>query len=215
MSGSLRHRGAFFLLATAAMLAAGCTPNESSLFIRQCQALPADTCEVEADPSAPFNPRGVLDVAFAAGYSCSLLVGNQLVTRGDPDRLRTETSRVQIYSAEVTLMNSAGGSLGQSTRTTSGFVDPSTGAEPGYGLADVLMIDSAPAVGDVVVQVVLQGRTLGGTELTTAPWNFPIHVCNGCLCDRSTCGKAGDPAKNCHVGTDALVDCRLNLPGCP
>ena len=217
MSGSLRHRGAFFLFATTAavMLASGCAPNESSLFIRQCQAVPQDTCEVTADPTAFSRPSGVLDIAFAARYSCPLLVGNQLVTRGDPDRLRTETSRVQIYSADVTLLNTTGGSLGEFSTQTSGFVDPSTGAQPGYGLADVVLINAMPAVGDVVAQVVLHGRTLGGLELTTGEWKFPIHICQGCLCDRSTCASTDMPPKNCHIGTDAPVDCRFGLAGCP
>jgi hypothetical protein len=216
MSGSLKHRGAFFLLAIAPVtLALGCAPNESSLFIRQCQVVPQDTCEVTADPSAAFKPSGILDVAFAGRYTCPLLVGNQLVTRGDPDLLRTETSRVEITSADVTLLGQGGGSLGKHSNPASGFIDPSTGAQPGYGLVQVVLIDSTPAVGDVVAQVVLHGRTLGGTELTTGEWKFPIHICQGCLCDTSTCGATDAPPTNCHVGTDAPVDCRLKLAGCP
>lgn len=248
MSASLRHAGAFFLFATtAAILAPGCVDNESSLYIRQCLHVPTSTCEVKPDPSSEFDTMGILDTSFGTPdkngtvvpvpYTCPLLVGNQLVARGDPDRVRTETSRITIYGADVTVMDPTNailtrsdGSAAQFFTPTSGFVDPGMGAQPGFGVASIEMIDPALALDlrkevektgfeqQVVVSVVLRGRTLGGNEISSAPWNFPIRVCKGCLCNLGPCINASGsdmPADNCHAGIDDPVDCRLGLVGCP
>jgi len=246
MSGSLRRLGAFFFLATTGvMLSPGCATNESSLFIRQCQLVPPTTCEVKADSTAVFLFSGTLDTSFGTldknntlvpnAYSCPLLVGNQLVERGDPDRLRTETSRIEVYGADITVTDNSeavltrsDGSAAKFFTWTSGFVDPGTGTAPGFGLAQVEMIDPALALDlrrevektgfeqEVVAHVVLHGRTLGGSELTSAPWTFPIRVCKGCLCDLAPClGSTSDmPAANCRPGLDSTVDCRLGFSSC-
>src|SRR5262245_28781061 len=89
---TLRRAVACALLpAAGVMRAPACVDNESSLVIRAClDALPPD-CEIQADPSSPFNPHGVFDLVYQSSYGCALLVGNQVVRRGDSDTLRTET----------------------------------------------------------------------------------------------------------------------------
>lgn len=222
MSPSLRRVGAMFFLTTAAaVVAPACADNESSIYIRSCMVTPSDTCAVEVDPTAAMQSSGVFDVSFpislAKGYVGALLVANQLVRRGDPDRLRTETSKLEIYGADITVRNTsdatltrANGSSAEFFTAAAGFADASSGMTAGLGFVFITMIDPGLAADlrsqilasgqdqDVVVDVIIRGRTLGGTELTSWDWYFPIHVCNGCLC-----GCADAAVDNCHPGTDS------------
>ncbi|MFO0756030.1 MAG: hypothetical protein U0359_06045 [Byssovorax sp.] len=232
MVRSLRRLGALvFLGAAVGSFMPGCATNASSLFIRQCQKVPADTCEVTADTSSAFISEGVLDVAFGRDYSCPLLVGNQLVPRGDPNKVRTETSRVTIYGADVRILDANGdpvanasGDAAEFFTPTSGFADPGTSTAPGLGLANVVLLDVQTAAAQLdahpggvllISGVTLHGRTLGGNELTSEEWQFPIQVIpRTSSCDLSPCvnGDTDKPKANCHMGLDDAVDCRL---GCP
>ena len=52
------------------------------------------------------------------------------------------------------------------------------------------------------MEVIARGRTLGGTEIESAPFSFPITICQGCTCS--------DP---CDGISDAKADCRFGLDG--
>jgi hypothetical protein len=223
MRQSLQRAGAFLLLTVATgVLGTSCVANESSMFIRACLFLPVDTCKVTFDSSTTTRLAGTLDPA-QGDYSCPLLVGNQLVARGDSKQLRTETSRIEIHTAVVTIYDS----IKSTTYTTysvpaSGFVDPGTSAQPGFGGADVLLLDRVTArqhQGETLLSgVVLQGRTLGGLELETAEWTFPITVTGAeQLCNLTPClpgvKTTEMPTATCHGGIDSEADCRLGC-GC-
>jgi hypothetical protein len=232
MSRWLGRAGAAVVLASSgALIAPGCASNESSMYVRAALHVPPSTCEVLADPTAPALNNGVFDVTLAGSYSASLLIANQLVRRGDPDRLRTETSKVELYGADVTVLSNNNTTLtrssGQAAKfftAASGFADASSGVAPGLGIVSVTLIDPALAQDlaaeiastniqqDVVASVVVRGRTLGGLEVESWDWPFPIHVCAGCLCDRAPCqgDSATEPEANCRPGLDDMVDCRLS-----
>ncbi|MEO5731990.1 MAG: hypothetical protein ABI134_28625 [Byssovorax sp.] len=226
MRQSLQRVGAFFVLTAAAgVLGTSCVDNESSMFIRGCLAFPADSCTVSPDASAKQLFSGVLDPA-QADFSCPLLLGNQLVARGDSKQVRTETSRIVIHSAVVTIYDSTKGQTFQTfTVPASGFIDPGTTASPGLGAANVLMLDRVTArahAGETLLSgVILQGRTLGGLELETAEWTFPIQVvAPSSLCNISPClpGSTNTdmPKETCHPGNNTITDCRQGcvcLPG--
>ena len=197
------------LAAAAGLLAPACADNESTLFIRDC--IPATFQQqlgcVTPEPSDATNPilAGRLDLAFRNSYSCALRVGNQLVEQGSDTQIRTETSRVTLYAADVRItdlagepISYAGGGAVEFSVPVSGFVDPGTGEDAGYGYANVLMIDTATAeaIGqtvagasgqpvDVLAGIIVYGRTLGGQELETPEWFFPINVCIGCACSET------------------------------
>src|SRR5688572_26794596 len=86
-----------FIAAGGSVMAPACAPNEGSMIARACLAVD-DVCSVEYNPSTPFYSKGALDTAFASQYECALLVANQLVARGDPNKLRVETSRIHLLS---------------------------------------------------------------------------------------------------------------------
>ncbi len=205
------------LLVGMAMATIGCTDTGSTIFIRQVLVRDAeDQCIVRADPTGLFTGSGFLDTSLGDGaYQAAMLVGNQLTRRGDEDTLRTETGRVQFYEAEIEVYDYAGGLLNEYTMPVSGFADPATGTEPGWGVVNATLVDSGSAAaaagggGQVVVsRVRLYAVSLGGEEVETAPWDFPVFVCSGCLAciEPDTC--EDDRLKICNLGQDASPDCR-------
>lgn len=224
-----RHVGTLaLLLAGGSVLGPGCAENNSSMFIKGAMVVPTDSCTVKADSSATTQFRGLLDTALASEHHGVLLVGNQLVRRGNAATIRTETSRITLFSADVVVLDSGGSTLSEFSVPVSGFVDPGSTSEPGFGAASVVMVDAAAATAalgggtgpvEVVANVILHGRTLGGTDVDTGEWQYPIDICNGCSVffpadadDPSRlgvdCDVRGDAPLNCHMGIDDPVDCR-------
>jgi hypothetical protein len=222
---------AALVAACTGLLAPACAENESSLFIRAC--VPKTFTEEAGCSATPdgdvFLGTGNLDLVFQTSYSCSLLIGNQVVERGSSDQLRTETSRITLYAADVRLTDLAGASLSYSDGSAaefstpiSGFVDPGSGSDAGYGIAEVLLIDAggAEAIGasvaasgttDILANVIVYGRTLGGQELETPEWAFPVRVCIGCACSTPADDDCNLPTKNPEpvCSTDQFNDCRV------
>lgn len=212
-------RGAFAIVLLGlfvAALAPACVDNESSLLIRN---VAAHSCDLITTDS-PEIGQGYLDTRYQCGYSAFLIIGNQLVKRGDDNKLQTETSRVEIKGADVQVLSSDGEVLGQFSVPAVGFVDPANNTNPGYGITEVLLVDGQTAqaldsagVSYVVAHVIVRGRTLGGQDLTTAPFDFPINVCNGCLCaappDDDCLDPQSTPTEQCLITQDKAFDCRF------
>lgn len=218
--GSLMTLGAFGLV-----LGPGCADNRSSIYTIGALVIPQDTCEVTADDGSAFLPAGRLDTAFSKEYWVPLLLGNQLVSRGNAATLRTETSRVTLYEAIVRLTDTEGNDIADGTfaAPVSGFIDPSSGTEPSFGAVAVTLIDGkiGPqlAPNQYVANVIVRGETLGNIEVATDEWAFPITVCNGCSVDfvadgddpttpAFDCDVREEAPSYCRKGMDAPVDCR-------
>jgi hypothetical protein len=161
------------------------------------------------------------------------------VARSDLKQLKTETSRVQLQGAEVRVESISGTSTVQEANFTvpgNGFVDPSSGDTPSFGLMGTVLIDSATGlrmqsalkmaggVKRLTAHVKVFGRTLGGLSVESGEWLFPINVCYGCLVSFPAdaivadvkprqCGGATTTAvaAPCDLGQDDSVDCRLCL----
>jgi len=218
--------------------ASACADNESSIFIRQVLVPSGSDCTYSADPGGAALALGVMDLAFTREYWAGLLVGNQLVARGASDQLRTETARFRAEGAEVEIETTSGDLVQSFTVPVSGFADPSGGTEPGWGVVHAVLIDGttgqslaagfaegerSPVVGRVVVVVKVFGRTLGGREVESGEFRFPISVCYGCLvsfppdatdpdlptpnCANVGTGSSGEVP--CYVGQDEPIDCRV------
>jgi hypothetical protein len=232
-------RGAFaagFIAAAAVLSTSGCAENRSSLFVRAVMMVTPPECIVKADPSATILLGGYMDLALTDTYRAALLVGNQLVRRGSRDQLRTETARVTLRGAEVRVRTARGALLREFTVDGTGFVDPGTSEEPGYGVMYAPLIPPGTAGlrpdTTVVVSVRVYGETLGGTEIESGDLSFPVSLCEGCLV--SFPPQADDPAQSgyqcidqfsassatgggaqlsedavpCWIGQDSYVDCR-------
>jgi hypothetical protein len=163
-----------------------------------------------------------------------ILVGNQLIGRGDPSNTRAEPNRVHLNGAVIRVMEPNGGLIAEFTSLATGFADIQQNNNPDYGVMAVIGIDAPTAqtlrgqVGDGAKQVILQmkafGKTLGGVDLESSEYQFPLRVCNGCLVNFSTAdtqAAAGEQCSGalvagggttqlpCFVGQDEPVPCQL------
>jgi hypothetical protein len=210
-----------------ALAAPACVDNNVTLFIRQVQVREADSgCVAVADPAGLHVSVGVFDTDYSSEFWGALLVGNQLAARGQSDTLRPESNRVQLYEADVEIFDSGGGTMSSFSMPISGFVDVGSPTDPAYGIANVALIDAGSAGAlagqqtTVIVRVKVYGETLGGIEVETGYWDFPIQVCAGCT--PCTCPKSIDDdfATWCNPGLSDTIDCRrqacwgANMCGC-
>jgi hypothetical protein len=204
---------AALLTTGASALTFGCADNDSSMFVVGVVSTDAANCVAKPDTTALFLSQGTLDVAFASSYTGVVLVGNQLTARGSREQIRTETSRVSLKGAEVTLTTVDGRTIRTYSTVGTGFVDPAAGDTPGYGLMAVNMLPSqlsadaaVRAAGVVIAKVRVFGNTLGGQSVTSSELDFPIRVCEGCLIRYPS--EAVDPADppKCKIASDATTD---------
>src|SRR6202012_4020189 len=99
------------LLLGTMLLTPSCADNNSSLFIVGVFDVGQSSCIAKPDNTGPFLASGTLDTLFAQGYTAVLVVGNQLTEEGSTEQLRTETSRVSLRGAEITLTTLDGKAL--------------------------------------------------------------------------------------------------------
>lgn len=213
------------LLAPVALATQGCAENDTILFVRAVLKLQPGECIAKGDANSTMLLGGVMDVHFTNTYNAALLVGNQLVKRGSKNQLRTESNRVVLKGAEVTLLTDQEETIAEFTVPGVGFVDVSSAEDPAYGVIATTLIPSGVGISPgslYLVEVRAFGETLGGTEVTSAPLRYPIYTCDKCLISYPL--EAADPAQlptyvctsteklddepPCYVGQDDYIDCR-------
>jgi hypothetical protein len=227
---SLKTVLAFGVACLSAGALPSCATNDSMMFIIGVYARKQGTCEPKAEFESPIWDRGVLDRAFAGEYRASLLIGNQLTQRGSRDRLRTETSRVALKGAEITLESVDGRQLLEPfSAIGTGFVDASDGTDPGLAIMSATLIPAKAAQslpdGTVVARVRAFGTSLGGEDVESNELAFPIEVCTGCLVtfpasardltadgDDYQCKVAEDDAATASQDTDLPCTLGIDLP---
>lgn len=185
MSWVSKTAATLLLAASAAGLATGCAENESSLFIMGVFNLSASDCLAKPDAEAELLFAGTIDLAFTSSYEAALLVGNQLTEQGSREKLRTETSRMRLQGADVTLFRPDGSEVSFTT-SASGFVDNADGTDPGFAAVSAQLIrngdlPSSTENGIAIARVRVFGESLGGEDVESGDFDFPINVCYGCL----------------------------------
>ncbi len=216
----LRRAGAVaFLAAAAAVLGASCVPNDSSFFIGGCVQVARDSCTADLSTTSVINYEGSIDAAFVKEYDCLLLIENQMVPQGNPTTLRTETDGLQLYQAEVQILDptNAYAVLAEYSVPITGYIPPGSGGTPGIGGTEVILLDpvtlgteaalvaSQGKLQQIVSSVILHGQTLGGVEVASGVWQYPITIADGQSCvvpAGATCVSSA---------TVATADCRLGL----
>ncbi|HOU89619.1 MAG TPA: hypothetical protein PLU22_01175 [Polyangiaceae bacterium] len=212
------------LVAVLACSTVACVDNESSLFIRGVMVLESGDCTASPDPGGTMQANGILDTSLTSTYIGALLVGNQLVARGAPAQLRTETARIALRGAEVRVASTTQSVLKEFSVDGTGFVDPASGTSPGYGAFFATLIPNLDNIDrdTVIVNVRVFGRTLGGREVESGELAYPIQLCSQCLisfppeADNPSTPEydclmpaADDLEEPCFFGQDETVDCRL------
>lgn len=235
---TLRNTTAAGLLALgAALSSSACVDNDSSLFVVGVFNLSSTQCLAEPDSNAVMMPQGVLDRAFTRSYRAALLVGSHLTERGSREKLRTETSRLQIEGAHIQIFGTTGDTVSFDSPAT-GLTNPASGTDPSLSAVFAQFIRPQDmgnpanpddygvigAPGQIIVRVSIFGTTLGGQQIESGEYDFPILVCDGCLVTYPAdaadtdadpngpylCSSSVDSAQEstiCTLGQDDLIPC--------
>jgi hypothetical protein len=227
-----RAGGGAAVLLGAFAVNAGCSEEETGLFIvGNVQREPPD-CLARPEANTTLVGTGFLDVGLSNDYDASLLVGNQLTPRGDKENLRTETMITTITGAEVQVYDDVGALVAEFTVPATGTIRPDSSEDPGFGIVNVTLIpasvaddlrneiDSRALRRTRITEVRVFGETIGGLEVESAPITYVIRVCEGCLvffpaesldmaggCNNQLDQGAGEVP--CRPGQDEAIDCRL------
>ncbi len=215
-----------------------CVENDQSIYIRQVMAPPQNrqngVCVYTPDQTQAAIGEGILDVAVRSTYTATMLVGGQLMARGDQLNVRAESNRAHVNGGVVRVTGADGSFIGEFTSVGSGFVDPGLNNQPSFGLATLTLLDAATTAGIrvqgtdsrlVIANVKVFGQTLGGVDLESGEFQFPIRICSGCLVDFSggddpanpgldcnlpvAAGSGGATALPCRPGQDEATPCQL------
>ncbi len=233
----------------ASLLAAGtvvgaalpaCATNDQTLFISGALAPSANrqggSCVYTSDPQQTRLFQAHLDIGLADSYFAVLLVGNQLIARGDPQNNRAESNRAHINGGIVRVTEPDGTLIREFTSLATGFNDPQSSNSPGYSSIGLVVVDAPtrdllrPGLPNrqvsktVLINVKVFGTTLGGVEMESGEFQLPMQVCNGCLVtfdgydptsktQPNNCDKAPETTSTttgpCSLGADKSVSCRL------
>jgi hypothetical protein len=226
------------LLVAAGLAASACADNDGSVFVVGVIAppIPANgVCTYTIAPTGPFLSAGTVDLGFTNSYTPTVLLGNQLVARGNAQESRVETNRIQLQGSVVRITDAAGAELRSYTVAAAGILDPASGTTPGYGSTTTVLVDPDTAqtlrsqltpgtTRTLLTYTKFFGQTLGGTHIESGEYQYPITVCVGCLVSFASGTDTAKPRPNCDapigssgstvttpciLGQDQFLDCRL------
>jgi hypothetical protein len=235
--------GAVSTMAGLAVVVPACAHDDSSFFLDAVLAPPQGSTNgcvfTNTNTQAAFS-SGYVDVyaetAFANAYYAEFLAGNQLIPMANQQLEMTETSRIIIQGAVVTITDANGdpiaGGTSSFTSPGAGEVDPSNGGTPGYGPVNFELIDPKtmgalrrllPNLGDrktILTYTKAFGTTLGGDHVESNTFEFAVTACAGCLvafdtdptkepqpnCDEPA-PTSGSMETPCWYGQDVAFDC--------
>jgi hypothetical protein len=216
-----------------------CAHDDSTLYINGVLAPPVaaqlgSPCIYTPSPTALMLSRGTVDATLTDSYTPQFLLGSQMKSQAQPDRVRAETGRIALQGALVRVIDPADGSVWMdATVLSTGLIEPAQGAVSSYlDIGATIMdknaiahfdpgADAAPAK-LALAYVKFFGQSLGGTSIESEEFQFPINVCHRCLVYFPTEPTAADlfsycsGAKtlngnitSCVLGQDQATDCQL------
>ena len=141
-----------------------------------------------------------------------------MIAQGNQATPDSETARIEIQGAIVQVVDPAenNATIENNTVLTAGIIEPASGSVPSYAGVGRNIMDAAaiahftPALIGArakiaLVYVTFFGQTLGGQNLQSNQYQFPVDVCAGCLV---TFPPADDERGYCTAlgpSTDAIV----------
>lgn len=201
-----------------AALLFGCVDNRATFFVRD-NKVPDEECIVQSDRNARSLFFGILDVGVRTNWYMFPSFENAMTESLKLNPVTAESNRIQVSGAQVRLALDTGESLGDDFFVPfSGIVEPG-----GTGVTSFMAIPSGYVTdayigAAVIVEMRILGTTLGGIDVDTPWFSFPVYVCRCCLVDFSdawddeadtyNCNNpTREPEKVCAAGQDEPVDC--------
>lgn len=205
--------------ATTAVMIAACAHNDQSVVILGVAAPPKpnDTGVCLFDPATKEQLfSGKVDVAIAKSYELVLRVENNIVKGANPDKVKAESNTILLTGATVKLTRPTGETIDEFTNLSSATVKAAQGSTPTPGVMKAVAISpkAAQILHDeirrrdaevvVIANIKVFGRTLGGIDVESNEYPFPITVVRGKYINFA-CAPAG--ARTC-AGTTPPTDAK-------
>lgn len=227
----MRTRFVAAAIAVGALTLAACADDSGGgLIIRQNLAPTATGgCSFTPDLTAPYFARGAISMLSQQPYVLTPLIESRITAlegqesqrtvliRGARVDVRIESITVNNQSVEVDTADFPEGTL-KFTSLFSAPVAPNGGLSVGdFDLLTAGFIatlrDRYGSQGSARVQVVAEARVfgdLGGDEIESDTFSYPVTVCNDCIVNNvGTCPTMGDvrTGNPCNPFQDGVVDC--------
>lgn len=225
-----RHRPLLFSLCAATLVAgfagfAGCAQDggDKTILITNNQAAPVDMCLLTPTETGPFLSQGIADGNIGVGYTLLPQIKNLTSSNGSTltsnrtffaqgfrvvvssDNPTTQAALVGINSYSI----QAGFSVAPDAATFLASVEILPQAVIRPITATLAQFEST----QISVSIEVLG-TLGGDDVTSNLFNFPIKVCRGCLliplgpCDMlDSTFTVTAKGNTCNPGQDLAVQC--------
>lgn len=219
----------FILVAMVlAVTVAGCNRFPDNGLQIAANLPPDDGCAVTADQDLRLA-RGLYDLNILSDYLIAPLLTSFLVSNGL--EFQAEQANIQVDNLDITLLLPDGskptlaGDLPNPYRVTTSAVIPANIAPGGFSqevaLAVGLPLSYRSALlallnaGDsaVLLDIRAGGTTFGGFSQRSAPFRWPVDLCEGCL--GAICETADELVDSCFPGQDIWQYCAVVVPPAP
>jgi hypothetical protein len=234
---------------TTALALVGCADNgDEGMTVINNTAVSGDSCSLSGDPAQPFKSHGEIFALSPAGYTLTPLISSRIradtsggMSMTPPDPLQRT---IFLKGADVTLTLKAvsietngaftvtqpDSLLGQFSVLFSGSLPPSGSVNVGFEVITAAMLrqvvqtsgvnlSTSDLQAEVLAEVEVIGD-LGGDEVRSNSFNYPISVCTDCVINYlGDCPATGTRTGNpCNIYQDGVVDCCSDADGaliCP
>ncbi len=168
------------LCSLGALATGGCADNRTTLFIAGVRYFePGGDCEADESLGGNQLLSGSYDPLSGFPYYAWVIVANGLQPLGDNDTLRPETSRIQLQGAEISVRTVTGAAAAPAfTINFSATISPDDSEDPGVAVLPIPILQPSLSLnpGDYQVGITVFGETLGGTDVESGEFDFPVTV---------------------------------------
>ncbi len=223
MTGSMRcliTSKARIALVLAGASLSGCVADDAAsamvILSNQVPDQGDNGCVVPVGEGGEFRQAGQLDVTavdFNSGAFYEIYPAVESRLESTDDELQRT---IAVKGSDVQILDAEGGVIDEFSRLFSGSLRPGGQATFVVRVLDAAQIDglnvSAGQVRTIVARFTIFGD-LGGDEVETATFDYPIDICNGCLiADLGSCESvpenfAARTGGECNAFQDAPLDC--------
>ena len=233
--------------AIIALTGTGCLAHtgDEGMVVLNNTAITGMTCALMGTSGQAFQTQGMISVFSPSPYVLTPFIQSRITSTGGDDSQRTielEGARIDLRVAAATVQHPDGTYTSPAITLSdasshfaelfSGNLPPMGTANVGFGLVPTTAIGEIRTMAGagptdrlnatVTASVVIYG-TMGGNEIDSNPFQYPVTVCNNCIVNNlgaclgltTTMVRTGNP---CNPFQDGVVDCCTDAGGgfvCP
>ncbi len=232
---------------TSTLLLVGCANNgDEGMTVINNTAVAGDSCNLNGDPSQPFKSHGEIYALSPFGYTLTPLITSRITSGIEGEAMVDPLQRtIFLKGADVTLTLKAvsietngaytvtqpESQIGQFSVLFAGSLPAGGSVNVGFEVITPAMLRTIVgasganlSTSDLNAEVLAEVQVLGdmgGDEVRSNTFSYPISVCTDCVVNYTgDCPAAGAPRQGnpCNIFQDGIVDCCTDANGsliCP